>query len=349
MPVFQAAYLQKLAADVFRAAGADDHAAETVAEMLVEANLTGHDSHGVIYIVDYLNRILEGKLNAKAEPEIVRETATTLRVDGHWGFGQVIATWTMQHLIRKARQNDLAAAAIFNCGHIGRVGLYPAMASKEGLIALAFANGGGSKPRVAPFGGMRAMLGTNPLAATVPVAGRPPLVLDFSTSIVASGKIRIVQNKGEALPAGWILDRDGRPSSEPQAYYDGGMLLPAAGHKGYCLGMLVDILGGLLSGAGTPTLPDGPYKLGNGVFFLAVNIEAFQPAEDFTSEVLHLCDTLKATPSLNNGSGGGVLVPGEPEERMKARLLKEGITLPETTWKKISDAAQKVGITASSN
>lgn len=344
MPTLGAAYLKKVAFDAFRAAGADDSAARTVSELLVEANLTGHDSHGVIYIVDYLNRIRDGKLNPAARPEIVRETATTLRVDGHWGFGHVVATWTMQELIRKAKANDLAAAAIFNCGHIGRVGLYPAMASEQGLIGLAFANGGGSKPRVAPFGGMRAMLGTNPLAFTVPVPGRPPLMLDFSTSIVASGKIRIAENKGEDLPAGWILDRDGQPSCEPQDYYEGGMLLPAAGYKGYCLGTFVDIFGGLLTGAGTPTLPDGSYKLGNGVFFIAVNVEAFQPAEVFGADVLQLCDTLKATPPTNSGREGPVLMPGEPEQATKARRLVEGIVIPDATWKKISEAAQSVGV-----
>jgi LDH2 family malate/lactate/ureidoglycolate dehydrogenase len=343
VPTFDANYLSQVVFDVFRAAGADDSAARTVSEMLVEANLTGHDSHGVIYLVDYLKRIKDGKLNPKAQPQIARETATTLRVDGQWGFGHVVATWTMQQIIRKAKQNDLAAAAIFNCGHIGRVGLYPAMASEAGLIGLAFANGGGSKPRVAPFGGMRAMLGTNPLAATVPLEGRPPLMLDFSTSIVASGKIRILQNKGEELPDGWILDREGHPSRQPQDYYDGGMLLPAAGYKGYCLGMFVDILAGLLSGAGTPTLPNGPYRLGNGVFFIALNIEAFQPAEIFGAEVQRLCETLKATPA-NNGCESGVLVPGEPEQLIKARRLVEGITIPEGTWQRISEAARSVGV-----
>jgi len=344
MPVFAAEYLQKIAADVFRAAGADDAAAHTVSSMLVEANLTGHDSHGVIYIVDYLNRILDGKLNAKAKPEIVRETATTLHVDGHWGFGQVIAKWTMEQLIQKAKQNNVAAAGIFNCGHIGRVGLYPAMASQQGLIALAFANGGGSKPRVAPFRGMKAMLGTNPLAATIPVAERSPIVLDFSTSVVASGKIRITQNKGEELPDGWILDREGRASRNPEDYYNGGMLLPAAEHKGYGLGMLVDILGGLLTGAGTPTLPDGPYKLGNGVFFIAVNVEPFQPASVFGADVLHLCETLKATPPINHGHDSNVLVPGEPEEQTKAHRLKDGINIPDKTWQKIIEAARSVGV-----
>lgn len=337
MPVFDAAYLQKVAFDVFRAAGAEAADARIVSEMLVEANLTGHDSHGVIYIVDYVNRIRDGKLNPKASPEIVKETATTLHVNGHSGFGQVIATWTMQRLIRKAKESHLAAAGIFHCGHIGRVGLYPAMASQQGLIGLAFANGGGSKPRVAPFGGMRAMLGTNPLAATVPVKGQEPFMLDFSTSVVASGKIRIAEKKGEELPAGWILDREGQPSNRPQDYYDGGMLLPAAGHKGYCLGTLVDLLGGLLTGAGTPTLPDSSYKLGNGVFFILLDIEAFQSADDFGAEALHLCETLKSTPA---GDGHEVLVPGEPEQRMKARRLIEGIPIPDKTWEAIKETSR---------
>lgn len=341
MPVFEASYLEKVATDIFRAAGADDAGASTVAGMLVEANLTGHDSHGVIYIIDYVNRIKSGELNPKASPEIVNETPTTLHVDGHWGFGQVIAKWTMEQLIRKAKAQHMAAAGIFNCGHIGRVGLYPAMASEHGLIGLAFANGGGNKPRVAPFGGRRAMLGTNPLAATVPVQGKPPVMLDFSTSVVASGKIRIAKNKGEDLPAGWILDREGQPSNQPDDYYDGGMLLPAAGYKGYGLGMLVDILGGLLTGAGTPTLPEGSYKLGNGVFFILLDIGAFQPAGDFDAEMVRLTETLKATPA---GGNGQVMVPGEPELLTKANRLREGILLPDKTWNSILEKAAELKV-----
>jgi len=342
MPVLSAAYLHQTVSAIFQAAGVPASAARTVAASLVKANLTGHDSHGVIRVVEYLNNIREGKIDPRAKPEIVRETPTTLLVDGHWGFGQVIAAWTMERLIRKAGEHDLAAAGIFHCGHIGRVGTYPAMAAEQGFIGLAFVNGGGTQPRVAPFGGIRPVFGTNPLAAAVPVEGQSPIVLDFSTSVVASGKIRVARDKDEELPDGWILDHEGRPTRRPQDYYDGGMLLPAAGHKGYALSLLVEVLGGLLTGAGTLILPGSSYEVGNGVFFLALNVEAFRPLAEFTAQVRELGEAVKATPPAIEG--GEVLLPGEPEQRIKARRLTEGIHVPDVTWQAIADAAHSLGV-----
>ena len=342
MPVLSAAYLHQVVSTIFQAAGTPGPAARVVADSLVEANLTGHDSHGVIRVVEYLNKIRQGRIDPQAKPEIVRETPTTLQVDGHWGFGQVIAAWTMERLIDKAGEHNLAAAAIFHCGHIGRVGTYPAMAAERGFIGLAFVNGGGTRPRVAPFGGIRPLFGTNPLAAAVPVEGQAPIVLDFSTSVVASGKIRVARDKGELVPEGWILDREGRATCRPQDYYDGGMLLPAAGHKGYALSVLVEVLGGLLTAAGTLILPGSGYEVGNGAFFLALNVEAFRPLAEFTAQVRELGGTIKATPSADEG--GEVLLPGEPEQRMKARRLVEGIPIPDVTWQAIVDAAQSLDV-----
>ena len=342
MPVLSAAYLHQVVSAIFQAAGALTSAARVVADSLVEANLTGHDSHGVIRVVEYLNKIREGRIDPRAKPEIVRETPTTLLVDGHWGFGQVIAAWAMERLICKAGEHNLAAAGIFHCGHIGRLGTYPTMAAEHGFIGLAFVNGGGTQPRVAPFGGIRPVFGTNPLAAAVPVEGQSPIVLDFSTSVVASGKIRVAHNKGEEVPDGWILDREGQPTRHPEDYYNGGMLLPAAGHKGYALSLLVEVLGGLLTGAGTLILPNSGYEVGNGVFFLVLNVEAFRPLAEFTAQVRELGETIKATPPADEG--GEVLLPGEPEQRMKARRLVEGIHIPDVTWQAIVDAAQSLDV-----
>ena len=342
MPVLSAAYLQRGVSEIFQAAGAPDSAARVVADSLVEANLTGHDSHGVIRVVEYLNKIREGKIDPRAKPEIVRETPTTLLVDGLWGFGQVIAAWTMEQLIRKTAEHHLVAAGIFHCGHIGRVGTYPTMAAERGFISLAFVSGGGTQPRVAPFGGVRPVFGTNPLAAAVPVEGQSPIVLDFSTSVVASGKIRVARDKGAEVPEGWILDREGLPTRHPQDYYDGGMLLPAAGHKGYALSLLVEVLGGLLTGAGTLILPGSGYEVGNGVFFLVLNVGAFRSLATFTTQVRELGQTIKATPPAVEG--GEVLLPGEPEQRMKERRLAEGILISDVTWQAIVDAARSVGV-----
>jgi len=342
MPVFSALYLKRVASEIFRASRASARVANLVADSLVEANLAGHDSHGVNRIIEYLKQIEDGKVNPAAEPEIVKETDTTLLVDGHNGFGQVVARWTMEKLIEKARGSYSAAACIFHCGHVGLSGAYPAMAAEQGMVGMAFVNGGGSKPRVVPFGGRSPMFGTNPLAAALPVKDGRPIVLDFSTSVVASGKIRLCRDKGEPLPEGWILDSQGRPSRDPKEYYDGGMLLPAAGHKGFGLAILVEVLAGLLSGSGTMILPDSGYGGGNGVFLWALNVEAFQPQELFTSQVGRLADALRAS---EPGAGSpGVFMPGDPEEATRQERLSKGIDVPQKTWDQIVEAASRLGV-----
>jgi uncharacterized oxidoreductase len=343
MPRLSSAQLREVTCNIFRAAGAPDDVATIVAESLVEADLAGHDSHGIIRVVEYLNQIRHGHLNPQAKSEIVRETLTTFLVDGHWAFGQVTAQWAMDKLVDKATQCYLAAAGIFHCGHIGRVGVYTAMAAERGFLSMAFVNGGGTKPRVAPFGGIRPIFGTNPLAAAVPGEGQAPIVLDFSTSVVASGKIRIARDKGEEVPEGWILNREGQPSRQPQDYYDGGMLLPMAGHKGYALGLLVEVLGGVMTGAGTPILPTSGYEVGNGVFFIVLNIDAFRPLAEFAKEIGELSETIKATPSVTAGSE--VLLPGELEQQTRTRRLVEGIDISDESWQKIVETARAVGVT----
>jgi uncharacterized oxidoreductase len=167
-------------------------------------------------------------------------------------------------------------------------------------------------------------------------------VLDFSTSVVASGKIRIARDKGEEVPEGWILNREGQPTRQPQDYYAGGSLLPFAGHKGYALGLLVEVLGGLLTGAGTPVLPSSGYEVGNGVFLIALNVDAFRPLAEFTKEIGELSETIKTTPSV--AEGGEVLLPGEPEQRTRARQIAQGIDISDETWQKIVEAARAVGV-----
>ena len=342
MPTVYDVPLRQLITSIFAATGAPALTARTVADSLVEADLAGHDSHGVIRVSEYLGEIRKGTLKPQAQPTIVGTTATTLQVHGNRGFGVVVATWAMEQLLAKG-VGGIAAATITGCGHIGRAGVYPAMAAERGMIGLAFVNGGARQPRVVPYGGTRPVFGTNPLAAAVPQGAQPPIVLDFSTAVVAAGKIRVVRDRGELLPEGWILDREGRPSRQPQDYYDGGMLLPAAEHKGYALGLLVEILGGLLTGAGTPALPESGYEVGNGVLFIVVDIAAFRPLETFAAQVRDLVTVLHA--SAPEAGTGEVLLPGEPELRSRERRRVEGIPLAEATWHAILDAARTLDVT----
>jgi len=343
MPLrFPPKQLSQQAAEIFAAAGAPPSSARLVADSLVEANLAGHDSHGVIRVKEYLDAILQGRIQPRAQPHIYAETPTTLQVDGGFAFGQVVATWTMDRLLQKAATSYLAAGGIRHCGHVGRLGAYVQQAAEQGFIAFAFVNGGAREPRLAPHGGARPVFGTNPLAVGLPVKGRPPVVIDFSTAAIAAGKIRVARDKGESLPEGCIVDREGRPSCNPADYYNGGMLLPAAGHKGYALALLVEILAGVLSGAGSPVLEGWGTATTNGAFFIVLSPRGFTLAEEFASSVARLSETVKAVPAVAPQTE--VLLPGEPETRTAAARLPHGIELPETTWLAIQAAAARVGV-----
>ena len=342
MPILASSYLQEVTTKILRGAGAQENEASCVAAALVRADLAGHESHGVLRIIEYLNNIKAGHILPNTLPKIIQETPTTLLVDGYRGFGQVIAGWVIDKLIPKANQSGLAGGGMFNCGHIGQIGSYPAVAAAQGFLGLAFVNGGGIQPRVAPFGGTKPIFGTNPVAAAIPMRNQEPIVLDFSTSVVASGKIRLARKAGKDLPDGWILNREGETTRCPQDYYNGGMLLPAGEHKGYALALLVEVLGGLLTGAGSPVLRDSAYKVGNGVFFLLIKVEAFRPLPEFIKEVAALAGIIKDVPPQQGVEE--VLLPGEMEKRTKAMREKQGIPISDEVWESIRQAAQEVGV-----
>lgn len=322
---------------LFVAAGAPPAIARFVAESLVASDLAGHESHGVVRVIQYLESIDAGQLLPAAEPTIERETPTTAVVDGHWGFGQVTARFAMKTAIAKAQAQGIAAVGVRNCNHIGRVGEWTQMAAERQMIGLGFCNGGRPGGAVAPYGGRARLLGTNPIAAALPVAGQPPLVIDFATSVVAEGKIRIAHHRGKPLPEGWILGPEGEPSTDARDFYAGGMLLPAAGHKGYGLSMLMEFLGGILAGRGCPALPG--FVTGNGVLFIALAIEPFRRLEDFLNDAAALCARAKATPPA--AGHAEVFLPGEPERRTTALRQAAGVVIDTTTWQELMDAADR--------
>jgi len=342
MPRFEAGGLAAFVGQILVAVGAPPEKGRLVADALVDANLSGHDSHGVIRVAEYVAAVRNGAILPRSEPRVTAETATTLAIDGGHGFGQVVAMWTMDRLLEKGKRQGMAAGGISNCGHIGRLGAYVQSAAKHGFVALAFVNGGGSEPRVAPFGGRKAVLGTNPLAAAVPAGNGTPIVIDFSTAAVASGKIRTIRDEGGQLPDGWIIDRLGRPSRDPKDYYAGGALLPAAGHKGYGLAILAEAMGGLLSGAGSPTLSGWGAATTNGVLFWVLDVRTFQPLEKFCTDVAALGNVIKATPAMD--PNGAVLLPGEPELLARTARTALGIQLPKATWEGLAQVAADLGV-----
>jgi uncharacterized oxidoreductase len=343
MPVINPAVLSEFVALVFEAAGASKEGAGLVATSLVNSNLVGHDSHGIVRVTQYLDNIARGELQPAAEPVIAHETPTVTLVDAQRGFGQIAAHFGMKVTIKKAQVQGLAATGLQHCNHVGRLGEWVQMAADQNMVGLAFCNGGRPGGIVAPFGGGARLLGTNPIAAAVPVAGRPPFLIDFATSNVAEGKVRIARNKGQAIPEGWILDSQGRPTTNPEDLYNGGMLLPAAGHKGYGLALLVEFLGGFLTGDGGPATP-GYKAVGNGVVFIVLSVEAFRPLEAFLGDSATLCEQVKAAKPAPGFQE--VLLPGEPEQRMAEQRQAAGISIDETTWGQLTAAANKLGVTS---
>jgi len=300
----------------------------------------GHDSHGVIRIPSYLRKISDGQIVPQAQPEVVRETPTTALIDGHWAFGQMVAARGMEIAIAKAQEQNMAAVGMFHCPHIGRVGEYPAMAAQQGMIGLTVCNSGPPGGNVAPFGGRKPFFSTNPLALAVPAGEHSPLLLDFATSVVAEGKVRVARNRGKQIPEGWIIDSEGRASTDPRDLYEGGALLPFGRHKGYGLALFVDILGGILTGAGCTSMPD--YDGGNGTFLMTIDPRTFRPLADFKAYVDQLFTAIKEVslaPDVEE-----ILIPGEIEYRTQAQREREGIFVEEVTWAQIAEAAQRLEV-----
>ena len=334
---FRAEYLQDVTRRILVAAGTPEHIAADVAEVLVNANLTGHDSHGVLRIPWYLEALEKGEIVPDAEPAVLRETASTLLVDGRRGFGHYVARWAMRRAVEKAEQAGICCVSLTRLNHIGRLGEYAEQAARAGSIGIV--TWGSAEPgegTTVPFGGARGVLGTNPITAGVPVDERPPFILDFATSAIAVGKIHVARSRGVNLPDGCLIDKHGRPSVRPDDYYDGGYVLPAGGHKGYALSLLICLLGGL-SGQF-----DARRTLMEGGYMQVISVGAFLPPEEYQRSVAAVLDGIKATP-LAQGVGE-ILIPGEPEHRTRVQRLAEGIEVPQTIWQQVEGCAQKVGV-----
>lgn len=343
MPVVQPARLTQITTALVQAAGASAEEARLVAEGCVLANLTGHDSHGVIAIPTYIDRIDKGHIVPGAPFTIVQETATTTVVDGNWGFGFAVADRAMRLTIEKAKKSNVAATTILRQSHVGRVGAYPIMAAKEGMIAIMTADSGRSPKAVAPFGGAEARVGTNPISIAIPSNLDGTFCLDMATSAVAAGKIKLAQAKGIQIPTGWIVDKDGAPSTDPMDFDRGGVLLPLGGeegHKGYGLSVMVEILSAILPGLGFGVDPTGRHN--DGCFIACFNVEAFRPLATFKKEVTEFAQYLKATRPQKGVKE--VLYPGEVEWRREQDRSKNGIEVDDNTWKKYQALAKKYGI-----
>jgi LDH2 family malate/lactate/ureidoglycolate dehydrogenase len=345
MPRLAADRLERLGNALLVAAGASAEEAGAVAKGCVNANLAGHDSHGVIMIPNYIDRIKVGHIVPGAPWSIVQETATTTVIDGHWGFGFHVNAQAMQMTIEKAKVSNVAACTVFRQSHVGRLAAYPLMAIKEGMIGLATADSGRSPKMVAPFGGREARLGTNPIAIAVPSDLQAPFYLDMATSAVAAGKISLAAARKEKIPAGWIIAKDGSETDDPTELRKGGALLPLGGSEGYKgsgLAAMVEILCGLLTGLGFGVEPTGRHN--DGCFMAVFKVEAFRPLEEFKKEVGDFARYLKATPPAKDSPG--VLYPGEVEYIREQERRARGIDVEDATWDKLTALARQYGLAA---
>jgi uncharacterized oxidoreductase len=344
MPVVVAVdRLTKIAEILLEKSGASAEEAATVARLCVGANLAGHDSHGVIAIPTYIDRINKGHIVPGAPFEIKQESATTTVIDGNWGFGFVVAERATKLTIEKAKKANVAATTILRQSHIGRVAAYPLMAAKEGMIAIMTADSGRSPKAVAPFGGREPRLGTNPICIAMPSNLDGPFVLDMATSAVAAGKIKLAQAKNAKIPEGWVVDKQGKPTTDPFEYDKGGVLLPlggSEGYKGYGLSAMVEVFSGLLPGLGFGVEPTGRHN--DGCFLAMFNVEAFRPLATFKKEVTEFAAYLKSTAPAAGFTE--VLYPGEVEWRTEQARRKTGIEVDDKTWKAFQDLAAKHGI-----
>jgi LDH2 family malate/lactate/ureidoglycolate dehydrogenase len=343
MPTVQADRLTKIASALLTAAGATREEAEAVATGCVAANLAGHDSHGIIAVPTYIDRIKAGHIVPGADWTIVRESPATAVIDGHWGFGFHVNAKAMRLIIDKARTTNVAAATVRRQSHVGRLGAYPLMASKEGMIGIATADSGRSPKVVAPFGGREARLGTNPISIAMPSDLDGPFCLDMATSAVAAGKVALAAARGQQIPTGWIVDEKGRQTTDPTRLRRGGALLPLGGSEGYKgsgLAAMVEVLCGLLTGLGFGVEPTGRHN--DGCFLAVFKVDAFRPLKDFKKEVAEFAAYLKATPP-SEGSRG-VFYPGEVEYICEQQRRKSGIDVEDATWEKLRALAGSFGL-----
>jgi len=335
--------LNEFIRSIFHAAGCSVAEAARIAEHLVEANLVGHDSHGVIRTSTYVRWLKADQILADRSLQIAFENEVVAVVDGQFGFGQTVGEHAMELGIAKASRHGVSVVALRNAGHLGRIGAWPLMAARAGKLSLHFVNTSGAGILVAPFGGIERRLSADPIAAGIPRSGLPPIILDMSACTIAEGKIRVALNRGVSVPERCIIDATGQPTTDPNAFYANppGAILPIAGHKGYGLAVLCEILAGALTGGGCSN-PANAGRLANGMLSIILDPSIFQVDAAFAAEIERFIAWVKSSKTVT--ADGEILMPGEIEEHTKALRLREGIDLDETTLSQIIETAQLLGV-----
>ena len=340
MPNVKAETIVKISSELLRAGGALPEHADIVANHLSDSNLVGHDSHGFIRILEYMDTIKRKDVNPTAVPKVVLDNKAIAKIDGNGTFGQVVFTHAQQLAVEKARQYGLGMVTMRNHSHTGRLGHYAEKVAENGMAAIMWTGflNTQNKADSAPFGGYEARLGTNPIAMAFPREDGETVLLDFATTIAAEGKIRVFRAKGQKLPEKWVLDKQGRPSDLPDDFYDNGSILPlggiTGGHKGYALSFMAALFGGILAqleSSSPGVLPEKWY----GSSILAIDLRNYAPVDAIYEQVAGAIQTVKSSPTVEGVKD--ILYPGEIESRVRRQRSKDGIEIDENTWNKVKE------------
>lgn len=355
MVTIKVANLIDFVADIFEHADSSPEEARRIASYLITANLTGHDSHGVIRVPVYIRWKSMGSIVPNQTPEVVVDTPSLVVVDGKFGYGQTVTPQAVKLGIDKCKKAGLAALALRNSGHLGRVGDWAEMAAAEGLVSIHFVTAAGSL-LVAPFGGVEKRFSTAPYCVGIPRQGQDPIVLDFATSVVAEGKVLVASRGGKKLPKGALIDADGTLSEDPTVLYgpyetEGprdhtkgtGAIRAFGEHKGSGLAFICELLGGALTGTGATS---ANRRFANGMLAFYIDPKVVDPSPFFDEEVTRYTDFIRATRPI--AGVDQVLVPGDPERKTRAERTANGVPLPDDTWAAIVSTAREVGVSEAS-
>ncbi len=331
------------------ASGSDAREAELVAKNLVLANLSGHDSHGVGMLPNYIPAVVEGRLKVNSHVRVDGDAGAILNLDGGMGYGQVIGREAMALGIRRAAEIGACVVALRDSHHLGRIGEWGEQCAAAGMISTHYVNVVGRPPMVAPHGGSDARFLTNPYCCAIPATepGGDPIVLDMATSRIAMGKVRVAMNKGEQVASGTLIDAHGHPTTDPRTAFvpPTGAILPFGEHKGYGLAVIAELLAGAFTG-GSTMKPDSWARntITNNMLSIIIDPGKLGGADQWRDEARAFVEFVRASPPAPGSDG--VMIAGEPERRTRATRSREGIPVDAATWAEIVAAGELVGVDA---
>ena len=346
MVIKTAAELNKLSREALLAAGADERNANRVAEALVSSTLRGVDTHGILHLPSYVEKIQNGEIVPTAWPEIRQEDATSALIAGNWTFGHVTAKYAIEVAIEKAASHNLAVVSAVQLNHIGRLGEYAEIAAANEMLAVIWAGGYGvEEPVAVPYGGRERVLSTNPISMGFPVGDGPPIVIDYATTVIAGSKVLTARDKNEQLPPGSIVDKDGNPSTDPMDFLEGGSLLPFGGHKGYALMLAVEFLARILPAAdafATEEKRGGSTFRHSGVTMMVLKADLFQSLTDYSARMEDLGNQVRSVPPAPGFDE--VILPGDLEARAEEARKRDGIPIADALWERLETLAESLGV-----